>query len=160
MRLAWKLQPHFSARLQFTLLQSPGTLFTLELQSPSTIQQRVKQMLLEEQSSPNIVEQTKASIWKRSSDALKHKVSQMESNELVAALYLEKCGVPIEQALSKTNALYAFRGNYAEFSMTHHRYDIPLLSPRLEAQFYALGERWTIFSEGAVLTSPLSTRKI
>ena len=126
----------------------------MRLQSPSNTHQRVKQVSSEEQSSSNILEQAKETIWKRSSDELRHRVSKMKSNELVSALYLEKCGIPIEQALSKTNVVYAFRGNYAEFSMTHHKYDIPLLVPRLEAQFDALGERWTILSEGAVLPSP------
>jgi hypothetical protein len=125
------------------------------IQSPSNIHQRVKQVSSEEQSSSNILEQAKETIWKRSSDKLRHKVSQMKSNELVSALYLEECGIPIEQALSKTNVVYAFRGNYAEFSMTHHKYDIPLLVPKLEDQFDALGERWTILSEGVILSSPL-----
>jgi hypothetical protein len=149
----------FFDRLQFTLLQSLGAFFTVRLQSPSTIHQRLKQVSLEEQSSSNILEQAKKSTWKRSSDELKHKVSRMKSHELVSALYLEKCGIPIEQALSKTNILYAFRGNYAEFIMTQHKYDVPFLSPRLEAQFEALGERWTIFSEGAVLPSPWAPRE-
>jgi hypothetical protein len=127
----------------------------VRLQSPSNIHQRVKQVSSEEQSSSNILEQAKETIWKRSSDKLRHKVSQMKSNELVSALYLEECGIPIEQALSKTNVVYAFRGNYAEFSMTHHKYDIPLLVPKLQDQFDALGERWTILSEGAILSSPL-----